>query len=205
MYDYKFSSDIDVILKGYYPVAAYLWIWGFKSAPNLPLSCPCSFFHQTAAILHTSHDGLAPLFSHCSWTVDPRAKVPLLTGLNVLFMAPVQHSKLLDHNQNKTAQSSQEKHFPCWNKIPRLSVAVVLWSSCHATISLWCLNLFAWMNKSKYLILFLDQYIWLCSSFFGCCDGWIIYILGWKKRKKKPRCLPTKTNQLKQLWVEVFA
>lgn len=28
VYDYEFSSDIDVILKGYYPVAAYLWIRG---------------------------------------------------------------------------------------------------------------------------------------------------------------------------------
>lgn len=26
VYDYMFSSNIDVILKGYYPVAAYLWI-----------------------------------------------------------------------------------------------------------------------------------------------------------------------------------
>lgn len=101
MYDYKLSSDIDVILKGYYPAATYLWIWGPKSAPNLALSCPCSIFHQTAAILHTSHDGVPPYSLAEVGQLTPLAKVPLLTGLNVLFMAPVEHSKLLDHNKTK--------------------------------------------------------------------------------------------------------
>lgn len=49
VYDYEFSSDIDVILKGYYPVAASLWIQeGFKSAPYISAILPLQLFPSNA-------------------------------------------------------------------------------------------------------------------------------------------------------------
>lgn len=103
--DYMFSSNSDVILKGFSPVAAYLWlcIAGLQICTQSPTILPLQLFLF-------SWWG-SPLFWSCSWTADPPAKVPPLIGLDVLFMAPVKHNKLLDHDQNKMAQFPQENHF----------------------------------------------------------------------------------------------
>lgn len=80
MYDYEFSSDIDVILKGYYPVAAYLWIWGgdLNLLPISPPSCPCGFFHQTPAIVRTPGDGVPLIAPVAVGQLTQRAEVPPL-------------------------------------------------------------------------------------------------------------------------------
>lgn len=105
-HDYMFSSKTDVILKGFHPVAAYLWICitGLYVCTHYPTISPLQLFLS----MHFSWWGSA-LFSSCRWTADPLAKVPLLIGLNVLFMAPVEHSKRLDREpkQNGSVSSGE--------------------------------------------------------------------------------------------------
>lgn len=83
VYDYMFSSDIDVILKGYYILAAYLWIciMGFLNLhPISRYLTPAAFSikrHWFGALLLMG----CPLFSSYSRTADPPAKVPSLIGM----------------------------------------------------------------------------------------------------------------------------
>lgn len=152
-----FSSNIDVIHNGYYPLADMHrgTLICTQSLPILPLQL---FPSNGSDLAHFSWWG-APLFSCGCWTADPLSKAPLRTRLNVLFMTPVEHSKPLNRNQNKTPQLPQENHFPCWNKTLHVSVAGVFRCSYYETTTLGQLNPFLWLQKD--MLMHINPSVWL--------------------------------------------
>lgn len=164
---------------------------GIKSLPISPLQL---FSIKQQRFLRTSLDGvhLDSPAAVGQLTLYPRCLFE--TRLNVLFMTPVEHSKLLNRNQNTTPQSPQEDHFPRWNKTPLSSVTGLFRCSHYETTTLGQLNPFQRLRKDVLMRIkppCLIKNIFLC---LGSCQGWIITPL--TRPQNRHACLLFLSNSL---------